>query len=64
MTNSNPSNSKSSNTHPEIILIYDEVIVPIGSYDEFEQMTEQQLESIFKQIERKRREAYGISDPG
>ena len=63
MTNSNPSSSKSPNTFPETIFIHDEVIVPIGSYDEFEQMTEQQLESIFKQIERKRCEAYGISDP-
>lgn len=61
MTNSNPSSSKSPNTFPEIIFIHDEVIVPIQC---FEQMTEQQLESIFKQIDRKRREAYGISDPG
>jgi hypothetical protein len=64
MTNSNPSSSKSSNTCPEIILIHDEAIVPIHCYDEFEQMTEQQLEIVFKQIERKRREAFGIRDSG
>lgn len=62
MTNSNPSNSKLSNIHPEIVFIQDEAIVPIQCYDEIEQMTEQHLEIVFKQIERKRRGTYGIRD--